>query len=287
MIEKHNFMNIQLFAEEDEQSEFQDEFDLVESEDTSDIESDDTEVDDDSVYDGADEDEITLEDEDEVIIDEDESDNNQGEVETESKQTPDSVETDKDEQIAELTAKLTALEAQSKDTLKKLGVKVDGSLLETLEKAAAEAEGFTVEEYRNQRKDGIEAEVAKLIIGQQKIEEIMAADLIQLKRDVPALINLEHISQMDKFKEFGALRDKGLSVKQAYFALNGNSIANVAEVAARQQSIKDSKKHLTTAAPKKSKDTSISIPKESLAEWRELFPDKSNNELIRLYKNTL
>ena len=47
-----------------------------------------------------------------------------------------------------------------------------------------------------------------------------------------------------------------------------------------------SKSHLTSVVPKASKDTSVTMSKKELASFRNLFPEKSDAELIKLYKQS-
>lgn len=273
---KSNFINIQLFAEDEaiETEEIID--DIAETEEVEDIdEIADTEAD--ELPEEADDEDI------EVVIEDDDE-----ETETEeADEIPEEVkpqEEPKETPIEEVKPNedKIALEKQVKETLEALGINVDGSIEDALMAAAAEAKGVSVEDYKAEKAAQATAQIQK----QRQIEEMLAADLIELKKAVPSLVDLDHISKIDNFAEFGALRDKGLTVKQAYMAVNGDKLTGSKQAVAKQEAIAKSKEHLQTVTQKHATDAEkLFVPKSEWTWLRDMFPNKTDSQLARIYKN--
>lgn len=196
---------------------------------------------------------------------------------------------EKDKYIAELERKVREHEYQGKETLKKLGVESD-NVIEGLEKVAAEADGMSLEDYKKGKAENFKNTEAAAFLQKIKFEEKMKADLAEIQSAYPETKNISHIKDIENFAEFGRLRDLGLTAKQAYAAVNADSVRknivqNTAD-AVKQQSLNQTKNHLKTAVPKNSKDDSLVMPKKTLVEWRELFPNKSDREIVALYKQS-
>lgn len=217
--------------------------------------------------------------------DPEESEDSEGEEEVAE---PDNAQDEKDARIAQLEAELSRFKAQGKETLSKLGVKND-DVMEGLVSLAAEADGVTPQEYI-QKKTAEERDAqARALLQQQEFEKLATADLAELHAAYPETKQYKHIKELpdDIKKKFGRFRDAGLSAKEAYAAANPDGIRNTVATAVKKQSLHNSKSHLHTTVPKGSKDTSIVMPKSELARWRDLFPDKSDKEIISLYKSTV
>lgn len=208
--------------------------------------------------------------------------------------TPD----EKDTLIADLRAQLAAeksnfanLKNLSKETLEKMGIFVEGDVTDTMERTVAESEGVSVEEYRKRRQDSISLAQQKEVEKRQAFETLAASDLSELKKSFPDLLEKGKINDcfdsFDDFVEFGRLRDAGISPKKAYLAVNGDKVRNSQAVAAQRKAASDGKKHITSVAPKKASDDNVIMPKETLREWRDLFPGKSDKEIRALYKQSL
>lgn len=284
---KKNFINIQLFAEGEEEAK--DMF-TIEMDDDAESEEPVAEVEEETTDNDelTDEDEeIEIEDDDsevqELDEDEDESDSTEDNADEEEEQetadeTEEEAETE-EEGISENSRK--ALEKQVKDTLEALGISVDGSIEDALIATAAEAKGISVEDYKAEKA----VEAASQIQKQRQIEEMLNADLLELKKAFPSLIDIEHISKIDNFKDFGALRDKGLTVKQAYLAVNGDKLTNSKQALARQEAIAKSKNHLQSVTQKNAVDKEkFYVPKTEWSWLRDMFPNKSDTELAKIYK---
>lgn len=254
-----------------------------------DTDIDDEETDDAEADDGEDE------------LDETETDENDDETDAESDEDDPAAESatdDRDAQIEELRKQLAAKDATidnirnlSKETLQKMGVKVDGSVEEALEKANAESEGISVEDYRKARAATAEAQAAERQAKQQKFEELAAADLSELKKSFPDLLKQTHIKDcfdsMADFVQFGKLRDSGVEPKTAYLAVNGDKVRTKQAAAAQQKAASGGKEHLNSAVSKKASGDNVVMPKEALAQWRDLFPNLSDKEIKALYKQSL
>ena len=199
--------------------------------------------------------------------------------------TPESENTAESEELARLRALVKSYEAQAKDTLSKLGVEGDDALA-GLARLAAEAEGKTPEEYTKELADKKRTEEAMALLKRTEFERMAAADLAGLKAIYPDLKDTKSIFDIPNFKRFGELRDKGLSLKEAYSAANPDAIRkNVAE-AVTKQNLNESKSHLKSNVPKGTKDTALHMSKAELNTWREMFPKMSDKEIIDLYRKT-
>ncbi len=222
-----------------------------------------------------------------------------GEGDSDKDSTAAKTETDgKDAEIAELRKQLAAKDAElgnvrnlSKETLQKMGVKVDGSVEEALERANAESEGISVEDYRKTRAQTAEAQAAERQAKQQAFEELAASDLSELKKSFPDLLKNNHIADcfdsFADFMQFGKLRDSGIEPKTAYLAVNGDKVRTKQAAAAQQKAASGGKEHLNSAVSKKASGDNVVMPKEALAQWRDLFPNLSDKEIKALYKQSL
>ncbi len=230
------------------------------------------------------------EQEDEEVAD-DEQDENEEDEENEGSEEPEEVvepanePDEKDVRIAKLERELTAFKNQGKATLSKLGVEGD-NVLEGLEKLAAEADDITLEEYKKKKALTERNEEALKMLQKAEFEKKMKADLAELQAAYPETKKYGSIDKIENFAEFGRFRDMGLSPKQAYAAANPDSVRQSVADAVKQKSLNSTKEHLKSAVPKGSKDDSLKMPKSTLSEWRDLFPDKSDKEIIALYKQS-
>jgi len=276
---KSNFINIQLFAEQEDV-----EAEEIVVDDIEEVETEEVEATEEIVDTEADELPKEADDEDiEVVI---EDDDEETEAEEKDEQTEEVKPQEEPEETPIEEAKPNedkiALEKQVKETLEALGINVDGSIEDALMATAAEAKGISVEDYKAEKA----AQAAIQIQKQRQIEEMLAADLIELKKAVPSLVDLDHISKIDNFAEFGAMRDKGLTVKQAYMAVNGDKLTSSKQAVAKQEAIAKSKEHLQTVTQKRATDAEkLYVPKSEWTWLRDMFPNKTDSQLARIYKN--
>lgn len=263
---------------------------------------DDTEKDDEFEYDDdgniiipdviEDEDQDEDGDDDAADTDDDTDDEDEGEdgSDDEDKETP-KPETqpegkdEKDAQIEALTKELDALKAQSADTLAKLGVKSD-NVLEGLEKVAAESDDMSLDEYRKKKAESQRDDAARKLLQQAEFEKKMLSDFAEIQREFPETRGLKSLREIENLAKFGRFRDLGLSPKEAYAAANPDSVRKSVAAATKQQSLNETKAHLKSAVPAGSKDDGIAISKKELREWRDLFPNLSDKEISRLYRQS-
>lgn len=276
----------------------------VDNDESFDLDGNSDEDIDDTLDDDNDE-EIDTVDEDDELDESEETDEDGEESEESEENTDGKPESDtaaqpdeRDSLIAELKAQLAAeksnvanLKNLSKETLEKMGISVEGDVTDTMEKTVAESEGVSVEEYRKRRQDSITLAQQKEAEKRQKFEELAANDLSELKKSFPDLLEKGKINDcfdsFEDFVEFGRLRDAGISTKKAYLAVNGDKVRNQQAIAAQRKAASDGKKHITSVAPKKASDDGVIMPKETLREWRDLFPGKTDKEIRSLYKQSL
>lgn len=237
--------------------------------------------------DAEDKEEVAVEEEQDETDEEDDSDENEGSEEsTDDKGVVEPVTDEKDKTIAELEHKIARLEAQGKETLSKLGVKNTDNVLEGFETLAAEADDVSIDDYRKKKQETERANEANKALQKAEFEKKAAADLAELKQFYPELKDVKTIYEIENLGEFGRLRDLGVSPKQAYAAANPEKIRENAVNAARQASLNETKKHLQSSVPKGSKDTSITMTKKELNEWRDMFPKLSDKEILAIYKQS-
>lgn len=187
-------------------------------------------------------------------------------------------------------AKYRRLEAQARETLKMLGEDLrDGEgVLDALERIAAETKGVSRAEYRKEIDEANELEAAKKLLKNMEYEKMAQADLSVLHSEFPETKQYKHIKDMpaDVMKRFAHFRGLGLPAKEAYAAANPDGIRTGAASAARQKARNDGKAHLTSTVPTKASDRSTTITKQQMVEFRNMFPDKSDKEIIAIYKAT-
>ena len=263
---------------------------------------DDTEKDDEFEYDDdgniiipdviEDEDQDDDGDDDAADTDDDTDDEGEGEdgSDDEDKETPKPAaepegKDEKDAQILALKKELDALKAQSADTLAKLGVKSD-NVLEGLEKVAAESDDMSLDEYRKKKAESQRDDAARKLLQQTEFEKKMLSDFAEIQREFPETRGLKSLREIENLAKFGRFRDLGLSPKEAYAAANPDSMRKSVAAATKQQSLNETKAHLKSAVPAGSKDDGIAISKKELREWRDLFPNLSDKEISRLYRES-
>lgn len=180
---------------------------------------------------------------------------------------------------------LEALKKQTLETLSKLGIKAD-SALEGLEKAAAESDDMSLEDYRKKKAEAQRNDEARRLYQQVEFEKKMKADFAEIQREYPETRSLKSLTEIENLAKFGRFRDMGLSPKEAYAAANPDSMRRSVAAATKQQSLNDTKAHLKSAVPVGSKDDGIVMSKRELAEWRDLFPHLSDKEISKLYRDS-
>ena len=195
---------------------------------------------------------------------------------------------DKDIEIAKLKKLLDERDSVIRDTLKSLGAdEKDG--IEGLEKLAAEAEDKTLEEYRKERAEKNAQEEAVRFLQKQKFEEKIRADLTAVQTAYPETKQYKSVYEFPNFAEFSKYRDLGLSPEKAYIAANPQGVMTSVAESVKQQTnnLAGTKDHLRSNVPVGSRDKSVTITKKQLSEYRDLFPNMSDKEIIALHKKTM
>ena len=258
--------------------EFEDDFTI----DDTDTDTDDTDITD---VDQDDSDEVDYDDEGNVIIEE-KPDETDTQTQEEVAAQTDTAEEDKtDTEYAKLRKQFDDREELIKDALKKMGIDED-DVEKALLKLGADAEGITPEEYGKQIAETRRKAEAERVYAQVMLEKKIADDIAALRSEFPEMKDVTKLEQIPNARRFAELRDAGLSAREAYVAANFNAQRDAIAASARQAAINASKDHLVSNVPRASKDTSVKISRSEMEQLRDLFPDKSDKEIIALYKKT-
>ena len=101
---------------------------------------------------------------------------------------------------------------------------------------------------------------------------VLNSDIEELKAAFPELNLMENISELADPIRFGALRDLGLSAKEAYLASGG------------RKRTYDNRTHLVSSVPGGARSAADGISRQELDLARELFAGMSEAEIQRLYR---
>jgi hypothetical protein len=264
------------------------------ADDLTDVEVEDTDGDDDSddynfeegeETDPADDEQLEY-DEDGNVIESEEDDTNDAAAQVEER------ETKKPDTDTSLTSEKTVKseenkrEAIIKDILKAMGIEekdIDAGLI----RLAADTKGVTPDQYSKELNDFIKNEEAQKMYKQVMMERMVAADINELHSMFPETKDITKLEDIPNCRRYAELRDAGLSVKEAYSAANPDGRREAVANSVKQQTINASKSHLKSNVPIASKDTSVKISRAEMNQMREMFPEKSDKELIALYKKTM
>ena len=225
-------------------------------------------------------------DEDGNVIEAYEADDNEPAAQVEERETN---VTDVDTVPASKTPaddKNTEREAIIKDALKAMGIECD-NIDDGLIRLAADAKGVTTEQYAKDRAEARKQEETQRVYREVMMERMIASDLNELHSLFPETKEVTKFENIPNCRRYAELRDKGLSVKEAYSAANSDARREAIANSVKQQTLNASKAHLKSNVPIASKDTSVKISRSEMEQMRDMFPDKSDKELIALYKKTL
>ena len=117
-----------------------------------------------------------------------------------------------------------------------------------------------------------EGETSEEKLGFRDYEALMRADLEELKSIFPALREKSSIREFDDPLRYAALRDLGLTPKEAYLATR--------RINADHGTIS----HITSSVPKSAARAPESISQSELESARMLFSDLSDREIQKLYR---
>lgn len=201
---------------------------------------------------------------------------------------PQDIPDPKDIEIASLRKQITERDEQIRDTLKSLGADENEGIA-GLERIAAEAADISVEEYRRKKTERMRQEEAVRLLQKQKFDEKIQADLISVQRAYPETRQYKSVFEFPNFEKFSNYRDLGLPPDEAYIAANSkNVMANVAGAVQRhEQNLSRTKEHLRSNVSVVAKDNSFSITKKEMSEYRDIFPELSDKEIVALHKQAM
>lgn len=116
---------------------------------------------------------------------------------------------------------------------------------------------------------------------QQMAHETVNRDLAELNKIDPSITSLNDVPP----DVLQMAIDRNMLMSDCYKILNyGNMNASMQQQAINQAK---GKSHLNPVNGIATQDNSVDIPQSELAMWKEYFPDKSADELKKLYNNTL
>ena len=101
---------------------------------------------------------------------------------------------------------------------------------------------------------------------------VLDADMAELRAEFPELDGMKDIYELANPVRFGALRDLGLSAREAYLASGG------------RRTVYDNRRHLTASVPRTAISAVVSMPRRELDMARELFGDMSDTDIQKLYR---
>lgn len=244
----------------------------------------DTDIDVDSDED--DSDELNYDDDGNVIVEENNETDEDAETQDEDAAQTATAEDDKEnEEYTKLKKRYDDREFLIKDVLKRVGIDeedVEAALL----RLGADAEGKTPEELGKELAEARRNEEAKRVYAQVMLERKIADDIAALRSEFPEMKDVTKLEQIPNARRFAELRDAGLTAREAYVAANINAQRDIIANSARQAATNASKDHLVSNVPKASRDTSVKISRADMEQLRDLFPDKSDKEIIALYRKT-
>ncbi len=107
-------------------------------------------------------------------------------------------------------------------------------------------------------------------------EALAAEDLVELRRLVPSL-RISHIGELPHAVRYGELRDRGLSVEEAFWASCHDAVSGVTSPTY------DNRSHLHSAVPRGAAGNPAMMSASELRAAKELFEDLSESEIQKLY----
>lgn len=275
-------MEENLELEQDIDVDLDDDADLtdVEVDTDSDDEDGDGGVDLDEATDPAD-DEVLEYDEDGNVIESNESDDNNAAAQDEERETnppevPDAPHTEQayDER-----------EAMIRDLLKAMGVEAE-NIDDGLAQLTADTKGVSVESYKKDLKNARQVEEAQEMYRKAMLQRMIDSDMKELHSLFPETKTVTKFEELPNARRYAELRDMGLNPKEAYSAANPDARREAVAASVKQQAINASKSHLKSNVPIGAKDTSVKISRGEMEMYREMFPNKSDKEILALYKKT-
>ena len=191
----------------------------------------------------------------------------------------------RDEENERLRRQVQEYDRLAKKALSKMGVEAkDGK--SALIKLAAEAEGVSEAEYIRKHAEDEKNEEARKFMQAAKYNEKKARDLAAVQAAYPDAKKYKDVEEFPNFKRFAYLCDHGSTPEEAYIAAHRTQVTDSVVQSVKQQSLNGTKDHIKSAVPKGAKNNQVTMTKAELKEWRGMFPNMSDKEIIALYKKT-
>ncbi len=108
--------------------------------------------------------------------------------------------------------------------------------------------------------------------GEKYFDKLAKEDIDEIHRAFPESREIESVTQLDNPLRYAALRDLGLTAREAYLATQS------------RREHYDNRKHLRGSVPSASYASSDAMSQAELSVARELFSGLDDRELQRLYK---
>lgn len=112
-------------------------------------------------------------------------------------------------------------------------------------------------------------------------------DIIELNKLDPSITSLESVPK--EVIELSMQTNGAINLVNAYKIVNYGKVTDTQKNAITQSAINQAKgkQHLTPVNGIATPDEGVDIPNDVLSMWKEMFPDKTNAELKKLYNNSL
>lgn len=151
----------------------------------------------------------------------------------------------------------------------------------------AEEMGVSVEDLDRKEEDERILRNAKEALRKDRFDRMIEKDIAAIRQAYPEMHDLSSVKEFDDPKRFGELRDRGLSASEAFLVTNRAGLEaarkkqkEAAEAAAAKQA---GKAHLTGDGGR-SAQTSDEVPPEVRKTMLGMYPDISDKEMKRLYR---
>lgn len=129
-----------------------------------------------------------------------------------------------------------------------------------------------ITETQEQTAEAVDDAPAESVTDEIDYVSVLNADIEELKAAFPELGSMSAIDELADPIRFGALRDLGLTAKEAYLASGG------------KRRVYDNRTHLVSSVPGGARSAVDGISRQELDMARDLFDGMSESEIQRLYR---
>ena len=158
------------------------------------------------------------------------------------------------------------------------GVSIPTESLEPTDAIETQATEALTEDDATQSSDEAVAEPLEVSEETESIDydALAEEDLARLKEEFPALRDMASLYELEDPARFGALRELGLSVREAYLATTTPK--------AHTPHTYDNRSHLRSSVPRTHGASGEQMSAQQMRAARELFSDLSDSDIVKLYK---